>query len=111
MSHRHPTHHPSQEHVRATVALLLSIAHPIRLQVLLALQRCGPLSVSEMQGTLRVEQSALSHQLRKLRDARLVLGERAGKRMIYRLMDEHVAHIVADALVHAAGSCDAKSER
>ncbi len=86
--------------VQSTVDLLLAMAHPIRLQVLLTLHRRGPLPVGELQDHLGVEQSALSHQLRRLRDARLVTGDRDGKRVVYRLVDRHVAHILADAMAH-----------
>ena len=37
-----------------------------------------------------------------IRRARLVTAERQGRRNIYRLADRHVAHIVEDALAHAA---------
>ena len=94
------------EQVAATVALLLAVAHPVRLRVLLELNRDAPLAVGELQERLDVEQSALSHQLRTLRDARLIAGERAGKRVLYSLVDHHVAHIIADAIVHAAESRD-----
>jgi len=80
------------------------MAHPVRVRVLLALSRLGPQAVGELQSLLGVEQSALSHQLRTLRDAHLVVGERAGKRVIYRLTDHHVAHIVEDALTHSLES-------
>jgi ArsR family transcriptional regulator, zinc-responsive transcriptional repressor len=92
---------PSADETQATVRLLTAMAHPIRVRVLLTLGRNDPMSVGELQQCLDVEQSALSHQLRALRDAGLVVGERSGKRVIYRLDDHHVAHIVEDALAHA----------
>lgn len=36
-----------------------------------------------------------------LRQARLATASRAGKEVTYRLADEHVAHVIADALEHA----------
>jgi ArsR family transcriptional regulator len=89
------------DQVDSTVALFGAIAHPVRLRVLMELYRRGPLAVGELQRALGAEQSALSHQLRTLRDARLIAGERDGKRVRYRLVDEHVAHIIADAMAHA----------
>ncbi|MEC9378551.1 MAG: metalloregulator ArsR/SmtB family transcription factor, partial [Candidatus Latescibacterota bacterium] len=59
------------------------------------------LSAGELQDLTRTEQSALSHQLRVLRDAGLVRTTRDGRKVIYHLQDEHVAHIVEDALIHA----------
>jgi DNA-binding transcriptional ArsR family regulator len=93
---------PAVEEVRGAVALLSVMSHEIRLRVLVALSRCGPMAVGRLQELLGVEQSALSHQLRTLRDAGLVVGERDGKQVIYRLDDDHVAHVVEDTLAHAA---------
>jgi ArsR family transcriptional regulator, nickel/cobalt-responsive transcriptional repressor len=93
---------PGPEGVAAAVALLSAMAHPTRLTVLLALGRSGPQSAGDLQRASGVEQSALSHQLRILREARLVVGERQGRQVIYRLHDHHVAHMVEDALSHVA---------
>lgn len=91
---------PDEETVRATVELLTAVAHPARLTVLLALSRLGPLSAGDLQQLAGLEQSAMSHQLRALRDARLIRSERRGRRAIYQLDDHHVAHIIEDALTH-----------
>ena len=84
------------------VDLLACMAHPVRLDVLIRLQRQGPANVGTLRQELDVEQSALSHHLRHLRSARLVVGERDGKRVTYRLHDEHIGCIVEDTLQHAA---------
>lgn len=84
------------------VDLLACMAHPIRLAVLVRLHRIGPAHVRVLCDELGVEQSALSHHLRHLRTARLVVGDRDGKRVVYRLEDEHVGCIVEDTLQHAA---------
>ena len=84
------------------VDLLACMAHPIRLGVLVLLHRNGPANVGALRQALDVEQSALSHHLRHLRKARLVVGERDGKRVTYRLHDAHVGCIVEDTLLHAA---------
>ena len=81
--------------------LLACMAHPVRLAVLVQLHRVGPASVGGLCRQLRVEQSAMSHHLHLLRQHRLVVGERSGKRVIYRLHDDHVGCIVADAVDHA----------
>lgn len=84
------------------VDLLACMAHPVRLAVLVRLHRSGPANVGTLCAELDVEQSALSHHLRHLRNARLVVGERQGKRVTYRLQDTHVGCIVEDTLQHAA---------
>mgnify|MGYP004690410695 CR=1 FL=1 len=45
-------------------------------------------------------QSAVSHQLRVLRDANLVACRRVGKTVYYSLADSHVASIVAQGFEH-----------
>jgi DNA-binding transcriptional ArsR family regulator len=81
-----------------------TLSHPIRLGVLALLVRDGLKSAGELGIALRVEASSLSHQLRALREARLVVAERRGRQILYRLHDQHVAHIVSDALAHVAES-------
>ena len=88
--------------VKSTVKLLSAMAHPARLIVLLLLDEAGTLSAGELQKAAGLEQSAMSHQLKVLRQARLVTSQRDGKRVIYQLADHHVAHIVKDAVRHAA---------
>lgn len=93
---------PTDPSVQQAAALFAVLAHPGRLGVLSALHLHGPQSVSELTERLGVEQSAMSHQLRVLRDARLVAGDREGRTIRYRLDDHHVAHIVHDALAHTS---------
>ena len=47
-----------------------------------------------------MEASAVSHQLRSLRQLGLVIGERRGKRVIYGLHDSHVAELLDQAIFH-----------
>lgn len=84
------------------VDLLGCMAHPVRFSALRHLHEHGPTHVSALADLLRVEQSALSHHLRRLRDAGLVVGDRQGKQIVYRLHDEHIGCILADTLAHAA---------
>ncbi|MCO4743695.1 MAG: helix-turn-helix transcriptional regulator [Proteobacteria bacterium] len=91
---------PTEADIAATASLLDALGHPGRLSVVLALHTNGALSVSALCALVGLEQSAMSHQLRVLRDARLVQAQRQGKQMLYSLHDHHVAHIVADALSH-----------
>jgi len=97
---------PEEESLQLVVDLFAALAHPARALVLLALGRHGPISVSALTRLAGIEQSAMSHQLRVLRDARLVRTERRGKRVFYHLHDDHVAHIVEDALSHVVESTD-----
>ena len=69
------------EDLKRTAALLALLGHPKRLEVLLLLRE-EPLSAGELARRLELEQSAMSHQLRLLRDARLVSGDRQGRQVL-----------------------------
>lgn len=58
------------------------------------------MTVSALTDATGMSQPLVSQHLRSLRQAGLVIAERRGKEMTYALADEHVAHVVADALVH-----------
>lgn len=49
---------------------------------------------------LKMEQSAISHQLKLLRDAKLVSSRREGKTNIYFLADDHVRSIIGQGFEH-----------
>jgi len=70
-----------------------------RIRILTAL-RAGPLCVFHLAERLEMGQSAISHQLRLLRNAGLVRAKRAGKTMSYALDDAHVAQILDTGLAH-----------
>lgn len=59
-------------------------------------------SVSELQEAAHVTQSAVSHQLRLLRDRGVVVARRDGQRMMYSIADEHVVTLLRVGLEHAA---------
>jgi DNA-binding transcriptional ArsR family regulator len=60
------------------------------------------LPVCRLAGALAMSQSAVSHQLRKLRDMRLVRWWRTGRQIFYTLDDEHVADLFQRGLEHVA---------
>ena len=60
----------------------------------------GPRSVGDITEALGMEQSAVSHQLRVLREMKFVIGERRGRQVLYRLHDEHVASLLDEAVFH-----------
>ena len=64
----------------------------------------GPTCVHALVDALGVSQSLVSQHLRVLRGARVVRSERRGREVAYSLSDDHIAHIVADAVTHAAES-------
>ena len=56
--------------------------------------------VCDLAESLNMTQSAISHQLRLLKQAGLVNGRREGKQIIYYLADEHVRTIISMGLEH-----------
>jgi len=62
-------------------------------------------TVSEIANELNMTLSAVSHQLRILKTAKLVKGERAGKEIFYSLDDDHVMLIIDSAMSHVLGDC------
>jgi DNA-binding transcriptional ArsR family regulator len=70
-----------------------------RIRILVRLWR-GPAPVSELAADIGMEQSTLSHQLRLLRDLRLVDSSRNGRQVVYRLHDDHVAIMLNEAIYH-----------
>lgn len=70
-----------------------------RLRVMVALSDCE-MPVMEIAEALGMEQSTISHQLRVLRQNKLVRVRREGKQMYYSLDDDHVKKIIEMGLDH-----------
>jgi DNA-binding transcriptional ArsR family regulator len=79
--------------------VMFALSTPSRVQILACLLD-GAHGVSELVARLELEQSAVSHQLRVLRDHSLVRVERQGRRRVYTLYDEHVVALVVEAIRH-----------
>lgn len=79
--------------------LMGALSTASRVQILARLMQ-GPCSVGELSSEAEMEQPAVSHQLRILRDMGLVIGNRQGRHVVYRLFDSHVAALIAEALRH-----------
>jgi DNA-binding transcriptional ArsR family regulator len=87
-------------HFAGTVAdTMQALATPSRVRILGCL-RAGALSVNELADAVGMEPSAVSHQLRLLRHLRFVVGRRDGRRVVYDLYDDHVAHLLEEAISH-----------
>jgi DNA-binding transcriptional ArsR family regulator len=80
--------------------LLRVLAAPARLAIVTELAE-RPRFVHELVDRLGLSQPLVSSHLRVLRGARLVGVERHGREAVYSLADQHVAHIVADAVQHS----------
>jgi ArsR family transcriptional regulator, lead/cadmium/zinc/bismuth-responsive transcriptional repressor len=78
------------------------LADPTRARILHALSLAEELCVCDLALLVGFGQSAVSHQLRLLRASRAVTRRKAGRIVYYRLADEHIRHLLGDALRHAA---------
>jgi ArsR family transcriptional regulator len=91
---------PPPDTLEAAGELLRALAAPVRIAVVLQL-RTSPRCVHELVDALGVTQPLISQHLRVLKAAGVVRGERRGREVVYRLVDDHLAHIVLDAVEHA----------
>ncbi|HHV38490.1 MAG TPA: winged helix-turn-helix transcriptional regulator [Tepidimicrobium sp.] len=76
-----------------------ALGDPTRLRILYVLSK-RPLCVCDIAYLLDMTQSAISHQLRFLRNLRLVKFKREGRMLIYSLDDEHVLELFNQGLEH-----------
>jgi DNA-binding transcriptional ArsR family regulator len=84
----------------ARLALTFKImGDPTRLRIILAL-RGGEMCVCDIAAFLGLSESAVSHQLRRLRELSLVRSRRDGQILYYSLDDEHVLDLVTVGLHH-----------
>lgn len=90
---------PEESGIDRVSTLFRSLASPLRVALVLELadgERC----VHELVDLLEVPQPLVSQHLRVLRESDLVVRVRRGREAAYRLSDDHVSHIVRDALAH-----------
>ncbi|MFH0989627.1 MAG: metalloregulator ArsR/SmtB family transcription factor [bacterium] len=76
-----------------------SLSDFTRLKILLAIAE-DELCVCDIAALLNISISAISHQLRLLKNARLVINRKTGKMVYYSLSNEHISEIVHEAAKH-----------
>jgi DNA-binding transcriptional ArsR family regulator len=86
--------------LHAASELLRALASPVRLGIVRELSGGGK-RVHELVTALGVSQPLVSQHLRVLRASRIVTTRRQAREIEYTLIDDHVAHIVLDAIRHA----------
>ena len=90
---------PSEEYLGSLGELFKVFGERTRIRILYALSQ-SELCVFAISQLLDMEQSAVSHQLKVLRQNRLVKYKKVGKNVFYELSDDHVRDIIEKALEH-----------
>ncbi len=87
------------EEIGVLAELFHQMADPTRLLLLMSMFS-GEKCVCELAEKTDVSVSAVSHQLRSLRTARLVRSRKKGRHVFYMLDDDHVKDLVSKGLEH-----------
>ncbi len=88
------------ENIRETVSLFKIFSDFTRLRIIDLLVK-DEYCVQDISDTLETSQSAISHQLKLLRDLNVVKTRKQGKQVFYSLQDEHVKSIFLMGYDHA----------
>src|SRR5437899_5561843 len=86
----------ANESAERIATLFAVLSDPTRLQVLYALLHAptGELCVCDLATGLGRDDTTISHQLRVLRNQRVVAMRKAGRMVYYRLIDEHIRRLL-----------------
>lgn len=90
---------PPDEQLYDLAELFKIFGDSTRVKILYALLE-AELCVCDIAKLMEVTQSAVSHQLRVLKNSKLVKFRREGKTVYYSLADDHVIHILAQGMEH-----------
>ncbi len=89
----------SKEDLRKLAATFKILGDPTRLKIINVLAR-DELCVCDISELLEMSQSAISHQLKKLRDLDLVKYRKEGRKIYYSLSDRHIMQLFCQGLQH-----------
>ena len=90
---------PPMEKISSLAELFKVFGDMTRLRILFVLSS-AEVCVYDLAVTLNMTQSAISHQLRILKQSRLVKSRREGKSIYYSLDDDHVRSIISQGMDH-----------
>ena len=83
-----------------TAELFSTLSDPSRVRIISALIEKDEMNVGALVACLGMSVSAISHQLRGLRQLRLVRARKEGRQVFYALDDDHVAVLFRQGLDH-----------
>ncbi|MDO4370112.1 MAG: metalloregulator ArsR/SmtB family transcription factor [Clostridia bacterium] len=90
---------PKEEHLYDLAELFKIFGDSTRIRILYVLFE-AEVCVCDIAEVLKMTQSAISHQLRLLKQAKLVKSRRDGKTVYYSLADDHVRTIIDQGMEH-----------
>lgn len=90
---------PEEEMLYDLADLFKIFADTTRIKILFALMN-GPQCVNDIAQIINASQTAVSHQLRILKQAHLIKFQRDGKNVFYSLSDDHVYTMLSQGLTH-----------
>lgn len=90
---------PSSERIERLAQLYKILGDPTRLKIVMALG-ATEMCVCDLAALLCMSESAVSHQLRRLRDRSIVTNRRDGQVLYYRLCDVHIDQILRMGMQH-----------
>lgn len=90
---------PPEEEMQDLADFFKVFGDPTRLKILNVLL-CSEMCVYDIASVLGMSQSAISHQLRVLKQMDLVKNRREGKTIFYALADTHISTILSQGLDH-----------
>lgn len=85
-----------------------NLANPLKMDIVASLKN-GDKNVNEICSELKVEQSKVSHALSCLKECRIVVSKREGKKVIYSLNKKTVLPMLRILDKHSLGFCGKKS--
>lgn len=88
-----------EKELNRLVLIYKALGDSTRLRIAMALKN-GEMCVCDLAAHLGVSESAVSHQLRRLRELALVKNRRDGQVLYYSLDDQHVADLIRVGLEH-----------
>lgn len=93
-------HELDEETILAVSQMFKALGDPTRIRIL-NLICCQEYAVNDIAEQLRMNQSAVSHQLRLLKNLRIVKFRREGTTMYYSCDDEHIIQLLHQTIEHA----------
>ncbi len=95
---------PKEEEMYDLAEFFKVLGDSTRIKILFTLYK-EPLCVCDIANVLGMSQSAISHQLRVLKQGRVVKHRKDGRTVYYSLDDEHIKNIISQGFSHTVGEC------